>query len=38
MSRFLSRSFPWREELADETDLPYCRFLGAIPQYEARWS
>lgn len=38
ISRFLSLLLPCLDALTDDMEVPDCLFLGAKPQYEARWS
>lgn len=38
MSRFFSLLFPCLDAATDAIEVPDLRFLGAMPQYEARWS
>ena len=37
MSRFLSLLLPCLDALTDDIEVPDRRFLGAMPQQEARW-
>ena len=38
MNRLLSLLLPCLDALTDDMEVPDCLFLGATPQYEARWS
>jgi hypothetical protein len=37
MRRFFRALFSCLEEDAEDIDVPDCLFLGATPQYDARW-
>ena len=38
ISRFFSLLLPCLDAPTDDSEVPDCRFLGATPQYDARWS